>query len=377
MFVSKRNIYNQSVESIATNALIESDSLDINSDDQDVFLQFIHAAVSEVDGGNNCPFHVIIPYQYHGWLESINDDMRRSISLKINAKEFSPHHLDTKYALVGEVSSAAELAKIKDNADSVIIDEQLVEAFEKDLPFLVDKCDLIVSNINKYESFNRLKSMGINYFEGYFIEKPQLINQCQIPTNKMSVLNLISALNSAHAEIEDLSKIIVADSVLSYKLLRIVNSPMFRGINEVTSIQQAIVRFGFANLKKWVLMLSLCDISEKPKALIKIALQRGLMCQRLAEIKGHGDSLDNYYTAGLLSTLDALIDHSMENLLKDTALCESIKEAILVHKGPIGEALKKVILYQRGERAVNGIDMTRLYIECANEVNDIFHTLNY
>lgn len=374
MFVSKRNIYNDSIESVAANAMIQSDPLEASSEDKELLFNFINTAMKEINDTSDSPFNIIIPYQYHGWLQTLDNSLKESISVRANVRDGDVAS-NMPFKLVTEVTSYDDLRHIDKRSSSLIFDKEIFTLLGARALDLMNDYPIIVSEINKYEVFNNLKSLGVKYFEGNFIEKPQLINQCQIPTNKISVLKLISTLSDPNAELEDLTKIIIADSVLSYKLLRIVNSPMFRGINQVTSIHQAIVRFGFANLKKWVLMLSLCEIVEKPKALIKIALQRALMCQRLAEKESSFENPDNFYTAGLLSTLDALIDHSMENLLKDTALTDCIKEAILTHEGEVGRILKNVISYQRGERDSHGSEITRVYVDCASEVNQVMATL--
>ena len=108
------------------------------------------------------------------------------------------------------------------------------------------------------------------HFIGGFLETPEKLSHADVPVSQLSLLNLINTLNEPDVELEKISSIILADNLLSYKLLLVINSPMFRGVKKISSIQEAIVRFGFANLKKWGAVLSLSSFSHKTCCINKI-----------------------------------------------------------------------------------------------------------
>ncbi len=374
MFFSKGNIYNSALVSIGTNVLIKSQGLDASDEEMALFIDFFNTIKTEIDSQQQGPVEILIPYEFQPWLEMLDDEMRACISLRIPSNQLDS--VDTeKHKIVVEMSEAGDASHINGHVQAVIIANENIKQFEDLIPSLNDKYDLIIVNVPSHSELNRLKTLGIEYFEGEFIEKPEKLNQSQIPANKVSVLNLISTLNDPQSELDDIARVITADNILSYKLLRIVNSPIFRGMSEISTIQEAIVRFGFANLKKWVLMLSLCNVSDKPKALVKIALQRAIMCSKYSEYTESEDNPEICYTAGLLSTLDAFVDHPLEYLLRETALSDEVTQGILNHEGALGEVLQKVIAYQRGEGTIKDKVLTLIYIESAKEANEIFSVL--
>ena len=58
---------------------------------------------------------------------------------------------------------------------------------------------------------------------------------------------------------------------------------------------------------------------------------------------------ESFLSAGLLSVLDALLDCSMEQALAELPLNQDIKDALISRSGPIGQALRCTIAYERGD----------------------------
>ena len=57
---------------------------------------------------------------------------------------------------------------------------------------------------------------------------------------------------------------------------------------------------------------------------------------------------ESFFTVGLFSALDALMDNSMEEILTQLPLAEHISSALLYHKGIHGKVLASVLAYERG-----------------------------
>ena len=70
-----------------------------------------------------------------------------------------------------------------------------------------------------------------------------------------------------------------------------------------------------------------------------------------------------FFTVGLFSALDALMDSPMEEVLKSVPFSDEITAALLSHAGMLGEALCCVLAYERGDwDAVHcfGLDSTTI-----------------
>lgn len=152
-----------------------------------------------------------------------------------------------------------------------------------------------------------------------------------------------------------------------------MNSAAFSGFQAIESIEQAVVRLGIANLKNWVMVISMTNISQKPMELVESGLIRAHMAQKLAETQSNLCP-QSAYTTGLLSVLGSLMDSPMSNLVDKITLTDEIKLALTAHKGPLGELLATVVAYEEGhwdtlkKNAYSGLDLSQIYIDCLEQV---------
>ena len=79
-----------------------------------------------------------------------------------------------------------------------------------------------------------------------------------------------------------------------------------------------------------------------------MALIRANMSYDLAKKLG-ADNPDSYFTAGMLSILDALLDQPMSVIVEQLPLAEEIRHALLEHSGSIGNIISCVIDYEDGK----------------------------
>jgi len=119
---------------------------------------------------------------------------------------------------------------------------------------------------------------------------------------------------------------------MSYKLLKLINSPAFRPVNKIESIKQAIVLLGLNELKKWIYVISLKNINY-PKDInmqevIKLSLVRGKLCEQIAIYLGMGQSAP-FMLTGMFSLIDTLMHRNIQDVLKDLPLSDDIQDALL------------------------------------------------
>jgi c-di-GMP-related signal transduction protein len=112
--------------------------------------------------------------------------------------------------------------------------------------------------------------------------------------------------------LEVLEKLIIDDVSLSYRLLRVVNSAFFALPRKVDCIRNAVTYLGLETTRNLATLLTLSCIEDKPVELIKSAMIRAKFCEKLGALTGMPHR-EIYYTVGLFSTLDALIECSNGN----------------------------------------------------------------
>jgi EAL and modified HD-GYP domain-containing signal transduction protein len=203
---------------------------------------------------------------------------------------------------------------------------------------------LLAEKVETYAEYQYLLELGCNYFQGFFFNKPNIVSGKRVSVNQTAAIQLLSTVNNPDVEFEDLSKIISQDVGLSYKLLHYINSAFFALPNKISSINHAISYLGLTEIKRWINILTLASLSDKPEAVMQNALIRGKMCEELASLSSNKS--DHFFLIGILSNLDSLLDMSLEEALNQLPLADDIVAAILHKKGLGGEALKCVISYE-------------------------------
>ena len=205
---------------------------------------------------------------------------------------------------------------------------------------------LLAEKIETHEQFEFCKALGFSYFQGYFLSRPKLVHGTKTNSNKIVVMRILAELNNPDVSIEEIEKILSEDPRLSIKILKIINSAAYVKSRKIESLKQAIVFLGLKKLKEWAAIIVLQSVEAKTEELLLITMVRAKMCEILATQKNY-ENPDQYFTAGLFSNLDAMLDRKMEDILSELHLTDELNNAILKFEGDIGGVLKDVIAYEQ------------------------------
>ncbi|MCC2604957.1 EAL and HDOD domain-containing protein [Planctobacterium marinum] len=207
---------------------------------------------------------------------------------------------------------------------------------------------LIAEKIESYDVFEQCVSLGFDLFQGYYLERPQLVEGRKINANVNLALTIINELQQPDVSFDKLSYLVSKDPKLSYQLLRILNSPAQGLKREVSSLKQAVVFLGIVSLKKWVILISLMQNSDVPDAFFTILLTRARTCELLAKAIELNDT-DSYFTVGLFSGLDRVFNMELPEVIKHLFIPLDVQNALLNLTGFKGETLSKVMLLERAD----------------------------
>jgi EAL and modified HD-GYP domain-containing signal transduction protein len=194
--------------------------------------------------------------------------------------------------------------------------------------------------------YDYCKKLGFDYFEGYFFCEPQISSKEPLPFNRLSTLHLLSKLQDPEISLKELEQAVGQDVAMSFRILRYLNSPIHALTRRVESIRHAITLVGTNLIRQWASVIWLESIEDKPRELMVMSMVRAQMCQQLGTAMGC-KNLDQFFTVGLLSLLDVLLDRPMATVLEELPLVEEVKEALLNRKGPMGSALNCIRAYER------------------------------
>lgn len=208
---------------------------------------------------------------------------------------------------------------------------------------------MLAEKVETYDDFNRTRAWGYAYFQGYFFSKPEMLSRKDIPQNQMNYLLVLQAVNRADMDIAEVSERIKAEASLSFRLLRYLNSPAFPLIVEVHSIPHALSLLGERGTRKWVSLIAVtCMANGKPAELVALPLIRARFCELLAPYAGLAPSANDLFLLGLLSAMDAMLDMRMPDVLKEIAIREDIRDALLGNANKLRDIFEFVRNYERG-----------------------------
>lgn len=210
---------------------------------------------------------------------------------------------------------------------------------------------LLAEKIETYEDFDFAKSVGFSLFQGFFFSKPVIVQtDVKLSPLRLNCLRLIRLAFDPNVDFTKVSKIIKQDVALSYRLLRVVNSAYFGLRYSVNNIRQALAILGMDEVKKWITLISMAEITEdKPSELITMSLIRARLLETLGPSVGLTKYADDLFMLGLMSLMDAITDMPFEEVAKLTQISDEIFEAITSKKGKYGDLLTMVTLYERCE----------------------------
>ena len=223
--------------------------------------------------------------------------------------------------------------------------QEIEEHIQKLAPYRVT---LLAQKIETLEQLYECVDLGFKLFQGHFLSKPQIVKGKKVTPNTLALMQVVQELQRPDTTASAVERLIIKDPVLTFKLLRIVNSAAYSLVRKGESLSQAVVMLGMEQVRKWATLISLSSSDHKPAELSRSLLARGRMCELLAEGM-HYPNTSNFFMVGMMSDITALLDMDMDTILEQIPLNDEIKAAIGKHEGVMGKVLEAALAYERGE----------------------------
>lgn len=243
---------------------------------------------------------------------------------------------------------------------------------------------LLAEKIETHEDFDLALSLGFHLFQGFFFCRPTVQNGRCTDTWPVSKLQLLRYISDPEVSFYTLANIIKRDLMLSYRLLKIVNSAYYGLEYTVTGILHALLILGLKEIKKWISLIILNQVkTNKPNELIREALVRGLFMEKVAIFQKRRKQRDEYFLVGLFSLAEAIMDAPMEVILQETHLADEITEPLITGQGVKAELIRLIenierARWEEAEEAAKraGLSLTRatqFYIEAMTDANKLLY----
>jgi len=242
-----------------------------------------------------------------------------------------------------------ELVPMLELADFVKLDLQALGAarFQEQFDLLRPSgVPIIAEKIESEAEFLWCRKLGCARFQGYYLRRPETLSGRRIPSNRLSVLSVLSKCANLETSAGIIADTIARDAPLTYGLLRLANSALHARRNEIRSPTQAVTMLGMDFVSRWATLLALAGNDDCPAGYLEAALQRA----RMSELIGASlnCSASESYVTGLLSTLDSVFNEPLASLVEPLPIDIRFKRALLHREGELGAVLNCVLAYEAG-----------------------------
>lgn len=208
---------------------------------------------------------------------------------------------------------------------------------------------LLAEKVETHEQYQQCIELDFELFQGYFFSKPEVVKARNLSPSQLAMAELLYEMSKPELDLANITAVFERDVTLSYKLLRYVNSPIFRRRNEISTIKQALVILGVNELKKFLGLLFASNINpDKPSELVNLSMARAKFCENIGESLSSKVDTSTTFLIGLLSLIDAILDEDIEVVLEKLPLAQEIKDPLITKRGTMAAL---ILLAEKIEKA--------------------------
>lgn len=207
--------------------------------------------------------------------------------------------------------------------------------------------EVIGTKIETHDVYDLCRSLGFDYYQGYFISEPNIIKNSSFSTEQEGIFRLWNLLQ-ADSEMRELVEAFQNNHAISLKLLRFINSAAFSLRNPVSSIEQVLTLMGRDPISRWIMLMMFSEShggAEKRVPLLLMVVYRTELMSALVQTiapKASKNDLSMAYFTGMLSLIHLLFHMPQREVLEKLNISYEIEQAVLEGKGFYGEMLELV-----------------------------------
>lgn len=202
--------------------------------------------------------------------------------------------------------------------------------------FKGSRIKLLAQNIETKEDYNKCQNMGFDFFQGYYLDKPETIEVIgSKEPSQIIILQLIKIIKNDNTT-EELELFIKKQPDLSFKLVQFFNNSQHFNV-KVESLTQVITLMGRGKLLRWLLVYLYSEASKNPasKSILDLAIKRAERMEAEADF-AHKDKA---YLAGMFSMLSSIFEEDIKDLMNHIQMDNDITSLVLERKGVFAGSL--------------------------------------
>ena len=197
---------------------------------------------------------------------------------------------------------------------------------------------LLAQNIEAKEDLTKYMAMGFDYFQGYFLDKPEVIEIIGSKEPAQIIILQLIKIIKENDSTDQLEFFIKKQPDLSFKLVEFFNKTKNFTV-PVESLIQVITLMGREKLLRWLMVYLYSEVSKNPasQTILALAIKRA---ERMEEEASQVNK-DKAYLAGMFSMLSSIFETDIKELMDHIKMDNDITSLVVNNKGIFAPSLKR------------------------------------
>jgi len=152
-----------------------------------------------------------------------------------------------------------------------------------------------------------------------------------LPTIPIVATKVLQLLDDPDVSVEEVADLMLSDQVMTARVMKLINSPVYKPTQEITSLKRALVYLGLRHVRELALTTSVINAFDGTSGALELnafwehSFGVGMVSKIIAQKIGYQD-LEKAYIAGIIHDLGEVF---LSNFLRDPFL--EVLEYIKVH----------------------------------------------
>ncbi len=259
-----------------------------------------------------------------------------------------------------------EIAEFLPDADFIEVEATAFDGIELKMMYrhfrsIPGRPKLIASELHTSDDFDLCYHCGFDYFKGLFVSSRKNWQPAKTDINRLRVFEVLNMIR-AGAEFDAIANRLRTEPLLTFKLLRYINSPGVGLLTEVDEISHALALLGRDRFYRWLslLLFDFTRVSYHERVLTEQVLARARFMELLAGQGRVPSDAEQLFLTGLFSLLDVMMSQSISDILKQVSLPEPVTNAL---RGEMG-SMRNVLLLAIAIESSNPEEMAMYASQC-------------
>lgn len=235
-----------------------------------------------------------------------------------------------------------------------IVKVDVMTADPSDLAAMASQCKqfgvrLLAQKVEDLGQLDQLRDMGFELFQGYALERPQLVAGAVVEPDDLNRLHASAELLTTELDLEEVEEVIRRDPALAIQVMQLASvGRMGETRRTISTLREALVLAGSRRVQNWVaLLLARPHKGKTAHDRFTATLIRARACELLA-MNLDPSMASMGFAAGMLSAVDILLGVSPVEARAALALSDELNAAAFGSETPLGRIVRDAVDFQLG-----------------------------